>query len=79
MRRDMVSRAISTVDNDSKSIKIDTGWNTRLGEIVDGDELIFIIAKASKTAGVLKGPVVGTLMSNLGMEYALKKLNTIAI
>jgi phosphoglucosamine mutase len=45
------------------------------GEIVDGDELIFIIAKASKTAGVLKGPVVGTLMSNLGMEYALKKLN----
>lgn len=45
------------------------------GEIVDGDELIFIIAKASKTAGVLKDPVVGTLMSNLGMEYALKKLN----
>lgn len=45
------------------------------GEIVDGDELIFIIAKASKTAGVLKGPVVGTLMSNLGMEHALKKLN----
>jgi phosphoglucosamine mutase len=45
------------------------------GEIVDGDELIFIIAKASKTAGVLKDPVVGTLMSNLGMEHALKKLN----
>lgn len=45
------------------------------GEIVDGDELIFIIAKASKTASVLKGPVVGTLMSNLGMEHALKKLN----
>ncbi len=45
------------------------------GEVVDGDELIFIIAKASKTAATLKGPVVGTLMTNLGMEHALKKLN----
>ncbi|TXK98838.1 phosphoglucosamine mutase, partial [Methylococcaceae bacterium HT1] len=45
------------------------------GEVVDGDELIFIIAKASQSAGTLKGPVVGTLMSNLGMEHALKSLN----
>ncbi len=45
------------------------------GEVIDGDELIFIIAKAYKQAGTLKGPVVGTLMSNLGMEHALKKLN----
>ncbi len=45
------------------------------GEIVDGDELIFIIAKARKAANNFKGPVVGTLMSNLGMEHALKKLN----
>ncbi len=44
------------------------------GEVVDGDELIFIIAKALKTAGKLKAPVIGTLMSNLGMEHALKKL-----
>lgn len=44
------------------------------GEIVDGDELIFIIAKARKAEGKLQGPVVGTLMSNLGMEHALKKM-----
>ena len=44
------------------------------GEVIDGDELIFIIAKARKAAGQLKGPVIGTLMSNLGMEHALKKL-----
>lgn len=44
------------------------------GEVVDGDELIFIIAKAKLTAGQLKGPVVGTLMTNLGMEHALKEL-----
>ena len=42
------------------------------GEVVDGDELIFIIAKARLAAGELKGPVIGTLMTNLGMEHALK-------
>lgn len=45
------------------------------GEVVDGDELIFIIAKARKNSGKLQGPVVGTLMTNLGMEHALKKMN----
>lgn len=44
------------------------------GEIVDGDELIYIIAKSRKDEGKLQGPVVGTLMSNLGMEHALKAL-----
>lgn len=43
------------------------------GEIVDGDELIYIIAKSRLNAGQLTGPVVGTLMTNLGMEHALKK------
>ncbi|MGY6278036.1 phosphoglucosamine mutase [Methylomonas sp. MgM2] len=44
------------------------------GEIVDGDELIYIIAKSFKEKGKLSGPVVGTLMSNLGMEHALKNM-----
>jgi phosphoglucosamine mutase len=44
------------------------------GEIVDGDELIYIIAKSRLDEGRLFGPVVGTLMSNLGMEHALKAL-----
>ncbi|WP_404361141.1 phosphoglucosamine mutase [Methylotuvimicrobium sp. KM1] len=44
------------------------------GEIVDGDELIYIIAKSRLNSGALKGPVVGTLMTNLGMEHALKSL-----
>lgn len=38
------------------------------GELVDGDELIYIIAVERNCAGV-----VGTLMSNLGMELALKE------
>ena len=42
-----------------------------LGRIIDGDQLIYIIARARKEAGELTGPVVGTLMSNLGLEVAL--------
>ncbi|RIZ70432.1 MAG: phosphoglucosamine mutase [Methylococcales bacterium] len=44
------------------------------GEVVDGDELIYIIAKSKLTAGQLVGPVVGTLMTNLGMEHGLDRL-----
>jgi phosphoglucosamine mutase len=44
------------------------------GEIVDGDELIYIIAKSRQDAGLMAGPVVGTLMTNLGMEHGLKQL-----
>ena len=42
------------------------------GEVVDGDELLLIIALHQKAKGVLTGGVVGTLMSNLGLELALK-------
>jgi phosphoglucosamine mutase len=44
------------------------------GEIVDGDELIYIIAKSRLRDKQLIGPVIGTLMTNLGMELALKQL-----
>lgn len=44
------------------------------GVEVDGDELVFIIARHALKQGNLKGGVVGTLMSNLGLEVALKKL-----
>ena len=44
------------------------------GEVVDGDELIYIIAKSRQDLGQMSGPVVGTLMTNLGMEYGLKNL-----
>jgi phosphoglucosamine mutase len=45
------------------------------GAIVDGDELLFIIAKDLHERGRLQGGVVGTLMSNLGLELALGELN----
>jgi phosphoglucosamine mutase len=42
-----------------------------LGRCVDGDQLLYILAKFGHDRGSLKGPVVGTVMSNLGLEHAL--------
>ncbi len=42
------------------------------GELVDGDELLFIIAQSRHRRAQLKGSVVGTVMSNLGLEVALR-------
>ena len=44
------------------------------GRLVDGDELIYIIAKSRQDLGTLHGEVVGTVMSNLGLEHALQRL-----
>lgn len=46
-----------------------------LGEVVDGDELLLVIAAARQQRGSLLGGVVGTQMSNLGMELALADMN----
>ncbi|MCH7853859.1 MAG: phosphoglucosamine mutase [Proteobacteria bacterium] len=43
-----------------------------LGGILDGDQLLYVLALARKKAGKLRGPVVGTVMSNLGLEHALR-------
>lgn len=45
------------------------------GVEVDGDEIVFIIARHALKQGKLQGGVVGTLMSNLGLEVALKNLS----
>ncbi len=47
----------------------------RNGEIVDGDELLYIIATARQDEDSLEGGVVGTVMSNFGLELALKERN----
>ena len=43
----------------------------RQGNLVDGDELLYIIARERHQSSKLIGGVVGTLMSNLGLEHAL--------
>lgn len=44
------------------------------GELVDGDEIIFMIARYQHETDTLQGGVVGTLMTNMGMELALKDM-----
>jgi phosphoglucosamine mutase len=44
-----------------------------LGRVVDGDQLLYVIGTALHERGGLRGPVVGTLMSNLGLELALRR------
>jgi len=44
------------------------------GRVVDGDELLYVIAADQKRNGRFEGGVVGTLMSNLGLEQALGRL-----
>lgn len=44
------------------------------GNRIDGDLIIYIIAREALRQGQLKGGVVGTLMSNMGLEIALKNL-----
>ena len=42
------------------------------GEVVDGDEILFIIAEDRHARGRLNGSVVGTVMTNRGLEMALR-------
>ena len=44
------------------------------GAFVDGDQMLYILAKEWHELGQLKGPVIGTVMSNLGLEHALTKV-----
>lgn len=44
------------------------------GYLLNGDELVYIIAKNDRQSGRLKGGVVGTVMSNLGLELALTEI-----
>ncbi len=44
------------------------------GAPVDGDQLIYVLAREWQASGRLRGPVVGTLMTNYGLERALAKL-----
>lgn len=44
------------------------------GRLVNGDEIVYLIAKDRQQKGLLHGGVVGTLMSNFGLEKAINQL-----
>jgi phosphoglucosamine mutase len=45
------------------------------GDVVNGDELLYVLATDRQDQGLLQGGVIGTVMSNFGLELALKKRN----
>lgn len=45
------------------------------GNVLDGDELLYIIVKYKQEVGILKGGVVGTVMTNMGFENILRDLS----
>jgi phosphoglucosamine mutase len=47
----------------------------RCGRLYDGDQLLFVIARHRHESGALRGGVVGTLMTNFGLERALAQLD----
>ncbi|HET6433544.1 phosphoglucosamine mutase [Dyella sp.] len=46
----------------------------RYGVLADGDDILYVLAQSWRSRGLLKGPVVGTLMSNYGLEQALESI-----
>ena len=46
----------------------------RNGALADGDDALYVLARSLRAQGRLQGPVVGTLMSNFGLEQALQRL-----
>ena len=77
--------AIST-HNKQKKIKIDLGvaldgdgdraiFISSDGEIINGDDVLYILAKYNKEKNNIQNPVVGTVMTNHGIQSLYKKLN----
>ncbi len=46
----------------------------RGGALIDGDDILYVLARDWQDTGRLRGPVVGTLMTNFGLEQALARL-----
>lgn len=57
------------LDGDGDRLMVVTGE----GRLVDGDDLVYLLARHWQDSGRLRGPVVGTVMTNLGIERALER------
>ena len=51
----------------------------RLGVLADGDDILYVLARSLHARGLLSGPVVGTAMSNYGLQLALAELGVALI
>jgi phosphoglucosamine mutase len=68
--RERADAGIALDGDGDRTILVDAG-----GGLVDGDKVLFVLARERRRIGALKGGVVGTLMSNLGLEQALAALD----
>lgn len=69
VRRNGVALGIALDGDADRCLLVDAD-----GEVVDGDQILYIIARWKHANGDLRGPVVGTQMSNLGIERAFETL-----
>ncbi|WP_328984291.1 phosphoglucosamine mutase [Thiorhodovibrio winogradskyi] len=69
VRREQADLGIAFDGDGDRVLMVDAN-----GRLIDGDVLLYLIAKSRLEMGCLKGPVVGTLMSNLALEQALRQL-----
>lgn len=51
----------------------------RHGALADGDDILYVLARSWHAQGTLRGPVVGTLMSNYGLQLALAELDVLLL
>ncbi|MEJ1297136.1 MAG: phosphoglucosamine mutase [Candidatus Sedimenticola sp. (ex Thyasira tokunagai)] len=66
VRRESADIGIALDGDGDRLLMVDAG-----GAVLDGDDILYIIARSRKLNGGLQGAVVGTLMTNLGLEHAL--------
>ena len=56
------------------SLAIDTSTSRTIVGIIDGDEILYVILLGLLHAKIFTGGIVGTVMSNLGLELAINDL-----
>ncbi|MES9857376.1 MAG: phosphoglucosamine mutase [Sedimenticola sp.] len=66
--REKADLGIALDGDGDRLLMVDAG-----GEVLDGDDILYVIARSRQLNGGLKGAVVGTQMTNLGLEHALAR------
>lgn len=70
VRREGADLGIALDGDADRAILVDAA-----GELVDGDKVLYVLARERRRNGTMTGGVVGTLMTNLGLEHALADLD----
>ena len=69
VRAEKAELGIALDGDGDRCLMVDADGNT-----IDGDQMLYLLARHRHEKGILRGPVVGTLMSNLALEQAMDAL-----